>query len=97
MFGLRFSFIINFHVFYEDPFKSAFALVNHSIDITVHTNITESELRPRPSGTGLRPEPGLEQLESVEQIDSFGYLDCGDYLESIVRERTLSNFDHISR
>lgn len=42
-------------------------------------------LRPHPSKTGLRPEPGLEQLESAEQIDSFGYLDCGFYLEGHVR------------
>ena len=42
-------------------------------------------LRPHLSKTGLRPGPGLEQLESAEQIDSFGYLDCGFYLEGHVR------------
>ena len=42
-------------------------------------------LRPHPSKTGPRPEPGLEQLESAEQIDSFGEIDCGFYLESYVR------------
>lgn len=42
-------------------------------------------LRPHPSETGLRPEPGLEQLESAEQIDSFGEIDCGFYLERYVR------------
>ena len=41
----------------------------------------EGGLRPHLSKTGLRPEPGLEQLESAEQIDSFGYLNCGFYLE----------------
>ena len=53
-------------------------------------------LRPHPSKTGLRPEPGLEQLESAEQIDSFVYLGCGDYLESLVRERTLKNIDQVT-
>ena len=38
-------------------------------------------LRPHLSKTGLRPEPGLEQLEGAEQIDSFGEVDCGGYLE----------------
>lgn len=37
-------------------------------------------LRPHLSKAGLRPEPGLEQLESAEQLDSFGYLGCGGYL-----------------
>ena len=37
-------------------------------------------LRPHLSKTGLRPEPGSEQLEGAEQIDSFGYLGCGGYL-----------------
>lgn len=37
-------------------------------------------LRPHLSKTGLRPEPGLEQLESAKQIDSFGEVDCGGYL-----------------
>ena len=45
----------------------------------------EGGLRPLPSKTGLRPEPGLEQLEGAEQIDSFGEIDCGLYLESYVR------------
>ena len=52
-------------------------------------------LSPHPSKTGLRPEPGIEQLESAEQIDSFVYLGCGDYLESLVRERTLKNIDQV--
>lgn len=42
-------------------------------------------LRPHLSKTGLRPEPGLKQLESAEQIDSFGEMDCGFYLERYVR------------
>ena len=37
-------------------------------------------LRPHLFKTGLRPEPSLEQLESAEQIDSFGEIDCGGYL-----------------
>ena len=37
-------------------------------------------LRPHPFKAGLRPEPGLEQLESAEQIDSFGEIGCGGYL-----------------
>ena len=45
----------------------------------------EGGLRPHLSKTGLRPEPGLEQLESAEQIDSFGEIDCGFHLESYVR------------
>ena len=42
-------------------------------------------LRPHLYKAGLRPEPGLEQLESAEQIDSFGEIDCGFYLEGYVR------------
>lgn len=38
-------------------------------------------LRPHLSKTGLRPEPGLEQLESAEQIDLFDEIYCGFYLE----------------
>lgn len=38
-------------------------------------------LRPHLFKAGLRPEPGLEQLESAEQIDSFGEIDCGFHLE----------------
>ena len=45
----------------------------------------EGGLRPHLFKTGLRPEPGLEQLESAEQIDSFGEIDCGFHLESYVR------------
>ena len=37
-----------------------------------------SGLRPRLFKTGLRPEPGLEQLEGAEQIDWGEYLGCGD-------------------
>ena len=40
----------------------------------------EGGLRPHLSKTGLRPEPGLEQLEGAEQIDSFGEVGCGGYL-----------------
>lgn len=40
-----------------------------------------SGLRPHLSKAGLRPEPDLEQLESAKQIDSFGEIDCGFYLE----------------
>lgn len=46
-------------------------------------------LRPRLLKTGLRPEPGLEQLEGAEQIDSFGEIDCGFYLEGYVRSTYL--------
>jgi len=55
----------------------------------------EGGRRPHLSKTGLRPEPGLEQLESAEQIDSFVYLGCGGYLESLVRERTSKNIDQV--
>ena len=43
-------------------------------------------LRPHLSKTGLRPEPGLEQLESAEQIDSFGEIGCGGYLRHLHSE-----------
>ena len=56
----------------------------------------EGGLRPHLSKTGLRPEPDLEQLEGAEQIDSFVYLGCGGYLESLVRERTLKNIDQVT-
>lgn len=55
----------------------------------------EGGLRPHLFKTGLRPEPDLEQLESAEQIDSFVYLGCGVYLESLVRELTLKNIDQV--
>ena len=42
-------------------------------------------LRPHLFKAGLRPEPDLEQLESAEQIDSFGEIDCGFHLESYMR------------
>ena len=45
----------------------------------------EGGLRPHLSKTGLRPEPDLEQLEGAEQIDSFGEIDCGFYLEGYVQ------------
>ncbi len=45
----------------------------------------EGGLRPHLSKTGLRPEPDLEQLEGAEQIDSFGKIDCGFYLEGYVQ------------
>ena len=69
-----------------------------TIDVTYaqsQPRTVESGLRPHLSKTGLRPEPGLEQLEGAEQIDSFGYLGCGVYLESLVRERTLKNIDQV--
>ena len=53
-------------------------------------------LRPHLFKAGLRPEPDLEQLEGAEQIDSFVYLGCGGYLESLVRERTLKNIDQVT-
>ena len=43
-----------------------------------------SGLRPHLFKAGLRPEPGLEQLESAEQIDSFDEIYCGFYLEGYV-------------
>ena len=46
-------------------------------------------LRPHLSKAGLRPEPCLEQLESAEQIDSFGEIDCGFYLERYVPAHLL--------
>ena len=46
-------------------------------------------LRPHLFKTGLRPEPDSEQLEGAEQIDSFGEIDCGFYLESYVRDVCL--------
>ena len=52
-------------------------------------------LRPHLFKAGLRPEPDLEQLEGAEQIDSFVYLGCGGYLESLVRELTLKNIDQV--
>ena len=42
-------------------------------------------LRPHLFKAGLRPEPDLEQLESAEQIDSFGEINCGFHLEGYVR------------
>ena len=50
-------------------------------------------LRPHLSKTGLRPEPGLKQLEGAEQIDSFGEMDCGFYLERYVRGTYLFVFN----
>ena len=70
-----------------------------TIDVTyaqTQPRTVEGGLRPHPSKTGLRPEPDLEQLESAEQIDSFVYLGCGVYLESLVRERTLKNIDQVT-
>lgn len=46
-------------------------------------------LRPHPSKTGLRPGPDLEQLECAEQIDSFGEIYCGLYLESHAQDAYL--------
>ena len=48
-----------------------------------------SGLRPHLFKAGLRPEPGLEQLEGAVQIDSFGETDCGFYLEGFARELTF--------
>ena len=69
-----------------------------TIDVTyaqTQPRTVEGGLRPHLFKAGLRPEPGLEQLEGAEQIDSFGYLDCGGYLESLVRERTFKNIDQV--
>lgn len=54
-------------------------------------------LRPHPSKTGLRPEPDSEQLDSAEQIDSFGEIGCGYYLEGYVRCTYLFSDLRISR
>ena len=48
-----------------------------------------SGLRPHLFKAGLRPGPDLEQLESAEQIDSFGEIDCGFYLDRYVRSTYL--------
>ena len=69
-----------------------------TIDVTyaqTQPRTVEGGLRPHLFKAGLRPEPGIEQLESAEQIDSFVYLGCGGYLESLVRERTLKNIDQV--
>lgn len=51
-----------------------------------------SGLRPHLFKAGLRPGPDLEQLESAGQIDSFGEIDCGFYLERYVRGTYLFVF-----
>ena len=54
-----------------------------TIHVTVRTNATEDgcgRTTSAPLQDGAAPEPGLEQLESVEQIDLFGEIDCGFYL-----------------
>lgn len=53
-------------------------------------------LRPHLSKAGLRPEPDLEQLEGAEQIDLFGEIDCGFYLEGYAPGAYLFFYDNLS-
>ena len=71
--------MINNNLFDKKICYQCFNLLAHRYAQTQPRTVAGG-LRPHLYKAGLRPEPDLEQLESAEQIDSFGEIDCGGYL-----------------